>query len=383
MISARDRILILAPHPDDESLGAGGLILRAVRASAVVRVIFATDGDDNAWAQRFVERRVKITQPDRARWGRRRREEALAAIVQLGLPKSSAEFLALPDQQLTSLLLRADESLVRSLAQRIARFAPTLLVVPSHADTHPDHSALFVLTQLALSRLDRPPRQLTYLVHFPRRHAEKTGLLLHLRGSDIALKRKAILCHKTQTTLGKKRFLSYAKRDELFYTASAWSADERSHPVCACSMENGALIFKVNLPRRSAGFPDATLLVALESLSEGSVRWALPLPASSSCVRIKNLVTGQLLRRATVRIAKGWARIALPVAASQPFGKLFVKLQRRTLFFDAAGWLEIPVQRAAAPLFGGPEKVEAGRRNDILRTWKSLQARPRAGAKHG
>ena len=73
-MTAKDRLLILAPHPDDESLATGGLIQRAVKAGAKVRVLFATDGDNNPWPQRFVERKLQISYTDRARWGRRRRK---------------------------------------------------------------------------------------------------------------------------------------------------------------------------------------------------------------------------------------------------------------------------------------------------------------------
>ena len=41
------RVLMLAPHPDDESLGTGGLIQRATRAGGEVHVVFVTDGDNN------------------------------------------------------------------------------------------------------------------------------------------------------------------------------------------------------------------------------------------------------------------------------------------------------------------------------------------------
>src|SRR5438105_6795742 len=66
-ITSRDRVLVLAPHPDDESLGAAGLIQCAVAAHARVCVVFATNGDNNAWAQRFVEHRWHIDATDRAR----------------------------------------------------------------------------------------------------------------------------------------------------------------------------------------------------------------------------------------------------------------------------------------------------------------------------
>src|SRR5229473_1437708 len=95
------RVMVLAPHPDDETLVTGGLLQQAVAAGAAVRVIFATDGDNNPWPQRVIERRWRITPADRARWGTRRRGEALAALTCLGVPTESAVFLGYPDQGLT------------------------------------------------------------------------------------------------------------------------------------------------------------------------------------------------------------------------------------------------------------------------------------------
>src|SRR6478736_5359349 len=71
-ISRTDRILYFAPHPDDESLGGGGLIQHAVGVGAAVKVVFLTDGDRNPWAQRAAERRWTIGPKEQARWGKRR-----------------------------------------------------------------------------------------------------------------------------------------------------------------------------------------------------------------------------------------------------------------------------------------------------------------------
>jgi len=89
-----ERVMVLAPHPDDETLATTGFLQKAVAAGAAVRVLFATDGDNNPWPQRASERRWRITIADRARWGRRRRGEALAALASLGVPADSAHFLA-------------------------------------------------------------------------------------------------------------------------------------------------------------------------------------------------------------------------------------------------------------------------------------------------
>src|SRR5690348_6202609 len=55
-----DRILLVAPHPDDEMLGAGGLLQRAFALNASVRILFGTNGEDNPWVQRYWERRWNI-----------------------------------------------------------------------------------------------------------------------------------------------------------------------------------------------------------------------------------------------------------------------------------------------------------------------------------
>ena len=51
--SQLDRVLFVAPHPDDESLGGGGLLRRTFAAQIPVRVLFATNGDNNPWRSVF------------------------------------------------------------------------------------------------------------------------------------------------------------------------------------------------------------------------------------------------------------------------------------------------------------------------------------------
>ena len=46
-LSTNDRVLVMAPHPDDESLGCGGIIQTAVERHIPVRVVFFTYGDNN------------------------------------------------------------------------------------------------------------------------------------------------------------------------------------------------------------------------------------------------------------------------------------------------------------------------------------------------
>src|SRR5438034_5817310 len=94
-----DRILVIAPHPDDEVIGAGGLIQRA----GDVRVVFVTSGENNPWPQRVMQRKWIISAADRAEWATMRRREAAASLHILGAPDDSAVFLGFRDQEIMPL----------------------------------------------------------------------------------------------------------------------------------------------------------------------------------------------------------------------------------------------------------------------------------------
>ncbi len=116
LLTSRSRVMMFAPHPDDESLAAGIFLQRAAAAGATVRVIYATNGERNCWPQRLLERKLRLRESDRRRWGARRQREALAALGLLGFGPDQVEFLSLPDQGLTDLLLQGSEATLRRLA---------------------------------------------------------------------------------------------------------------------------------------------------------------------------------------------------------------------------------------------------------------------------
>jgi LmbE family N-acetylglucosaminyl deacetylase len=342
-LTSQDRLLILAPHPDDESLATGGLIQRAVKVGAKVRVLFATDGDNNPWPQRFLERKVQISVTDRARWGRRRRKEALAALELLGLPRGSARFLGLPDQGITNLLMRAEESVLFTLWAELTEFAPTLFAMPSATDAHPDHSALFVLLHLAMMRLDHPPRTLRFIIHPPERPSERGRVSLRLTEPEIERKRLAILTHESQMALSRRRFAAYATEQESYFTSPLQEQTDPHHPIVGIAFERGALRIQLRLRGTRPNPARATLLLALESVTEGSIRWILPLPSSSRCVPLQDAVTGGIVRMATVRFSGRRVEVAVPIATLQPLRQVFIKFQRRVFLKDEAGWRQAPV----------------------------------------
>lgn len=216
----RARLLLVAPHPDDESLATGGLIQHAVRAGARVHVVQVTDGDNNPWPQRWLERRLHIGPAERRRWGRCRSDEMLEAMRQLGLDASSRWRLGWPDLGVTRQLQTARSDAVERMADILRESAPDIVVMPSLGDCHPDHGACHVLVRLAMVHAGFRGACLVYQVHGPRPVAgQRVALCL-----DAAMregKRRAILAHATQVALARGRLLARAGAEEVLYELPA------------------------------------------------------------------------------------------------------------------------------------------------------------------
>jgi LmbE family N-acetylglucosaminyl deacetylase len=235
-----DRTLIVAPHPDDDAIGAGGLIQRAVAGGARVRVVFATDGESNAWPQRYMHKKLIIRKDDRARWGAMRREEALEALARLGAPRDAARFLGFPDQKIAVLARAGCPKVLDALRAVIDEFQPTLIVSPSARDLHADHRALAWFVHRAAGETPI----VTYVVHGDA-DAERTAVRLTLTPREQLWKRQAIECHKSQLLLSRDRFLSYARPVESFYAAehAAVGVDTRPREWMRALRHAGRVLF--------------------------------------------------------------------------------------------------------------------------------------------
>src|SRR5262245_54609313 len=111
-----DRVLVVAPHPDDEILAAGCLLQHAADLEAAVRILYVTRGENNPWAQRVHERRWRITPTDRERWALLRQREAIASLNSLDLPAECTRSLAFPDQGLTDFMMSGGRALIDLLS---------------------------------------------------------------------------------------------------------------------------------------------------------------------------------------------------------------------------------------------------------------------------
>jgi len=206
------RVLIVAPHPDDEAIATGGLIQQTLADGGAVRVVFLTDGERNVWPQRAMLRKWRISAADRAAWGALRRREALASLAILGASESDAAFLGFPDGGLNILAAVGDPRIADALSALVRSFGPTLMVSPSSFDLHSDHRAAALFAHRAAGEVP----VVTFLVHGEAPEG-RLAAILPLSEEQLARKREAILCHSAQLFLSRKRFLSRARAGEPFY----------------------------------------------------------------------------------------------------------------------------------------------------------------------
>jgi LmbE family N-acetylglucosaminyl deacetylase len=347
--TAGSRLMMIAPHPDDESLACSVLLQQAVRAGVAIRVVYATDGDDNPWPQRVLERKWRLNATDRRRWGRLRRTEALAALRVLGVNTSAACFLGLPDQKLTALLMCDCRPALERFVTVIADWAPTDLLVPSISDTHPDHSALAVITRLALSESSVAGRVSVWSYAVHGRSPAFFGHAQTIPQSEIetATKLRAIRCHNTQLKLSRKRFLAYAGRPERLVKIGR---DDKTIPdgsIVSVSRLPHSLCMEVRLSPKAMRTSQPMLFV-LGSDDAGSVRCAtIRVPARSSRVQLLDSVTLNQVGVARYHGNAFSGGLRIPLSIFSPAHAIFVKVERRSWFFDEAGWLRVPTARSA------------------------------------
>ena len=114
--------LVLAPHPDDETLGAGGLIAKLCWAGVPVTIVAVTDGEG--------------AYPDTPQLGDIRVLEQTEALRRLGVPESRIHRLHLPDRDIS----RYEDKLVDLVLPLVT--GNMHLVAPWQRDFHSDHEAV-------------------------------------------------------------------------------------------------------------------------------------------------------------------------------------------------------------------------------------------------
>jgi LmbE family N-acetylglucosaminyl deacetylase len=192
-LDASTRLLIVAPHPDDETLCCAGVMQRVRQAGGQVSVVWLTSGDAARMTLLLIEHTLFADAGKARALGTRRMAEARAATTLLGVPAAQQLFLGYPDGGLEQLLgcyrsrsytsrttgaaavPYADtlgpghpytgESLQADFTAALRQLAPTLILAPSPLDAHPDHRAAGRLAAAVTAQLGARVSLRYWIVH--------------------------------------------------------------------------------------------------------------------------------------------------------------------------------------------------------------------------
>lgn len=269
------RLMIFVPHPDDESIAASGLIQRVLEGEGKVRVVFVTNGDGYTYAVRLRVKNARVSAKDFIEYGKKRQEEAVQAICELGLQPEDAVFLGFPDDGIDDLwesywsnlqpfisphtlfdrphrkglkrwVKYSGVSLRDEIERVIKEFSPDWVVLPDPRDYHPDHATAGVFVLDALETLysnedTLPAKVLTYLVHYKdypiagtwskeisstgvggcckvsgKTLADTNWLTLPLSPEEVEGKRRALLSHASQLQMLQWFFRNFLLPSEMY-----------------------------------------------------------------------------------------------------------------------------------------------------------------------
>lgn len=148
-------VLVVAPHPDDETLGCGGLIAAAMARGLPAHVLFVTDGgashpNSRGW--------------NRTRLARLREAEATEALRRLGAGAASRSFLGLPDAAMPPSGSPAHAAALGFVIRLIGELRPALVLLPWRRDPHRDHRDSWSLVTEALRQADARSAVLEYTI---------------------------------------------------------------------------------------------------------------------------------------------------------------------------------------------------------------------------
>ena len=152
-LAAWKSTVVFAPHPDDESLGCGGLIALLRRREQTVHVVFVSDGAMSHPNSREY--------PYAARAGLRRKE-AKAACAILGVPEGNVYFFDYPDGGVAHPGQSGFTGAVSRCAQLLDRTNADTVLVPWQRDPHPDHRATHAICKAASEHCAQLQRWIMY-----------------------------------------------------------------------------------------------------------------------------------------------------------------------------------------------------------------------------
>lgn len=152
-VSALGSTLVVAPHPDDESLGCGGAIALLRSWGCSVSVLVVSDGTrSHPNSRKYPAPALKVL----------RENETRSALTILGVESDRISFLSLPDGAIPDSGAVGFESAVSWCREYLTTVKPKTIFLPWRFDPHPDHRATWQLIHSAIAPTVSP-----HMIEYP------------------------------------------------------------------------------------------------------------------------------------------------------------------------------------------------------------------------
>lgn len=210
-----DRILVISPHCDDETLAVGGYNYEAIKAGAELHIVLVTDCNKHGWEQT-------------------RYQEFKNAAKVIGVPESNLEYWDFKEGARNEKQL---DSIQKMIVAELKTFNPTVVFAPMTQDSHYDHFLVGKAYLQAVQEVGYTGISYGYLVHHryypqPKRYAPKDYLMppvkylnygqgwakMILTQEALDAKNEAVLGYRSQLRIPLLSSLlkSMVRRDEIF-----------------------------------------------------------------------------------------------------------------------------------------------------------------------
>lgn len=290
---AGQRVLVFAPHEDDETLGCGGYIQKAVKVGSDIHVVLMTNGEFPEIDVILFERTLRPTPDKFIKLGYLRQQETLKALKFLGVPSEHVTFLGYPNQYLDQMWLPehwlprdpvrsvrthatrspyrnsmnpyavyCGQSVLDDVRSMLLRYKPDVVITLHPNDIHVDHWPTYAFVRFALEELEasgrtfaRNCRVYSYLIHrddwpapkgyHPKRILYPPADLVEIGQTDwmdlpltfaqTVRKHEATRLYRTQLGSADPLLLAFARKNELYgvFPVEIWriSANAPLSPV--------------------------------------------------------------------------------------------------------------------------------------------------------
>jgi LmbE family N-acetylglucosaminyl deacetylase len=273
------RLLVVAPHCDDETLGCGNLISKTAESGGTVKIVLLTNGDGHTSAVALNSLSIKPNAKKYINSAYLRQDETERAMKRAGVDRNKIIYLGYPDGGLYHIWSKnwdennlyvsrftkcnhspynnsyksnapyCGKSVVEDLENIICSYNPSIIAFPHPNDRHPDHFAAYCMVKYVLAKNNMEPDQYLYLIHrgkWPSPFGQFSELFLvppkklidvgtnwvSLPMSDIekTLKADMLSEYKSQMNVNSPFLKAFIRQNELFgiypdleYDFSMWN----------------------------------------------------------------------------------------------------------------------------------------------------------------